>query len=166
MAEILSSHTIVETLYEGRVASLERQVGFYVLFHAVAKRASDAVWPLFHFDLARSQAGTRVATTPAPVSPAIADDAGPRVLAGVEIERVTTHDDFQKLDGSYYGDKHAKARSIFSGGGGGAATQWRTLDYDTLSVHTDDGSQGLDLSAYDAPAFTASPPRPPPRPLG
>ena len=140
------SHTIVETLYEGRVASLERQLGFYVLFHAVAKRASDTMWPLFHFDLARSQAGTRVATTPAPISPAVTDPQLPRVLAGVEIQRVTTLDDF-----------HHVVPRIGSAPGNLANLHWRTLDYDTLSIHTDEASnQGLDLSAYDEPSLYAA----------
>jgi len=145
-SEILRSHTIVETLYEGRVAALERQLALYVLFHAAARRASLALWPLFHFDVSRSQAGTRVATTPAPISPAVAGDR-PRVVAGVQIERVTTTEDFLN-------DKPPPAGPFSRG----SPPQWRTLDYDTLSVHTDDneGSLGLDLSAYDQPFLPPS----------
>ena len=71
LSATLESHAIVEALYEGRIACLERQLGFYVLFHSLATRAATALRLFgFGFDTWRSQAGTRVATTPSPTSPA------------------------------------------------------------------------------------------------
>ncbi|KAH8068293.1 hypothetical protein JL721_6869 [Aureococcus anophagefferens] len=75
---LLAAHAVVETLYEGRVASLERLVAFYA-----------------------AQAGARVATTPAPASPAAPVDGGrPRD----DLERVATTDQFlASLDASQRG---------------------------------------------------------------
>jgi len=61
--------TLGEALFESRAASLERLVGFYVLFHAMAARVARALAPLgLGYDTWRSQSGTRVQTTPAPVT--------------------------------------------------------------------------------------------------
>mmetsp|Transcript_31034 Transcript_31034/g.104480 ORF Transcript_31034/g.104480 Transcript_31034/m.104480 type:complete len:1166 (-) Transcript_31034:134-3631(-) len=65
----VESHGIVEALYEGRVAALERQLALYVLFHALAQAVSNKMGWVMRFDTWRSQAGTRVATTPSPTSP-------------------------------------------------------------------------------------------------
>ncbi|KAJ8605188.1 hypothetical protein CTAYLR_000400 [Chrysophaeum taylorii] len=138
--EVLASHTVVETLYEGRVATLERQLAFYVFFHAVAKRASTALWPFFSFDTWRSQAGTRVATTPSPTSPS----ADPLPQQAVRLERVTTFDDFQDRQGHHQVDaSHYGLASLFH------HHDADRRNYDMLA--TDDESEpGLDLSAHDA----------------
>lgn len=66
---LLRQHAVVEALFEGRAASLERLVAFYVLFHAMAQRVSTAfTWCGLGYDMWRSQSGTRVQTTPAPVT--------------------------------------------------------------------------------------------------
>ena len=100
---LLAAHAVVETLYEGRVASLERLVAFYAAFHALAAKTSKVSgWLcLLNFDIWRSQAGTRVATTPAPASPAAPVDGGrPRD----DLERVATTDQFlASLDASQRG---------------------------------------------------------------
>ena len=85
LAGALASHAVVEALYEGRVASLERLVAFYVLFHAMAERVSRVSRFFFYlrFDTWRSQAGTRVATTPSPTSPAAAVDVATGLMDDV-----------------------------------------------------------------------------------
>ena len=79
------SHAVVEALYE--VASLERLVAFYVLFHAMAERVSRVSRFFFYlrFDTWRSQAGTRVATTPSPTSPAAAVDVATGLMDDVRL---------------------------------------------------------------------------------
>lgn len=57
---------LVEELYESRFASFQRLVAGFVLFHGMAKKVS-SFWPL-HYDMSRSQSGTRIATTAAPAS--------------------------------------------------------------------------------------------------
>ena|GEM_PF-2314132 len=52
--------------YESRFASFERLIASYVLFHAMAQRVSRQ-YPI-RYDISRTQSGTRIATTAAPVS--------------------------------------------------------------------------------------------------
>ena len=74
----LSAHELMEKqgqlqeLYESRIASMQRLVGFFVLFHAMAKRVAD-FWPAVSFgflgnDMTRTQSIMRIATTASPVS--------------------------------------------------------------------------------------------------
>jgi hypothetical protein len=65
---VLDAEAPVKDLFEGRFASLERYVGFLVLFHAMALRVSCSSWPLPPWDISRSQSILRVASTAAPVS--------------------------------------------------------------------------------------------------
>lgn len=63
---------LMQTLYESRLASLQRLVAFMVLFHKMAKLVQD-FWPLVSFgtlgyDMSRTQSIMRVASTAAPVS--------------------------------------------------------------------------------------------------
>lgn len=135
LKDVLTSHTVVETLYEGRIAALERQLAFYVFFHTVATTASRALYPFFHFDTWRSQAGTRVATTPAPTSPANEEQALPK-----KIDRVTTHTDFETALAL-----HHQHHYFFH-----PLDQSHRATYDAL---TDDGDVGMDLSAHDGGGF-------------
>jgi len=69
---LMESQQLVQALYEGRLASLERFVGFLVMFHAMAKRVQD-FWPavscgLLGYDMSRSQSIMRIATTASPVA--------------------------------------------------------------------------------------------------
>jgi len=57
----------IEHLFESRVASFERYVGFLVTFHSMADHASKP-WLLPSWDISRSQSNLRVATTACPVS--------------------------------------------------------------------------------------------------
>eukprot|EP00316_Scyphosphaera_apsteinii_P022917 CAMPEP_0119334028 /NCGR_PEP_ID=MMETSP1333-20130426/86522_1 /TAXON_ID=418940 /ORGANISM="Scyphosphaera apsteinii, Strain RCC1455" /LENGTH=1168 /DNA_ID=CAMNT_0007344241 /DNA_START=113 /DNA_END=3619 /DNA_ORIENTATION=+ len=62
----------LQELYEGRMASLERFVGFLVLFHAMGKKVQDW-WPaaslgLLGYDMSRTHSIMRIATTASPVS--------------------------------------------------------------------------------------------------
>jgi len=62
----------VQELYEGRFASLHRLVGFFVMFHAMAKEVQD-FWPtvslgMLGYDMSRSQSIMRIATTASPIS--------------------------------------------------------------------------------------------------
>lgn len=56
----------VQRFYESRFGSFERLLASYVLFYAMAKKVS-SFRPL-RFDMSRSQSGTKIATTAAPVS--------------------------------------------------------------------------------------------------
>ena len=58
--------------YESRIASLERAVAFYVMFHAMGKTVADW-WPrwtcgLFRYRIDRTHSIMRIATTASPVS--------------------------------------------------------------------------------------------------
>ena len=62
----------LQTLYETRFASLQRLVGFFVIFHEMGKAVQD-FWPwvsfgLLGYDMSRSQSMLRVATTASPIS--------------------------------------------------------------------------------------------------
>ena len=52
----------MQQFYECRVASLERYVGFCVMFHAMAE-SSRSPWLHLPWDIARSQSNLRVSTT-------------------------------------------------------------------------------------------------------
>jgi hypothetical protein len=65
---VLDAEAPLTNLFEGRFASLERYVGFLVMFHAMALRVSCSSWPLPPWDISRSQSILRVASTAAPVS--------------------------------------------------------------------------------------------------
>lgn len=61
-----------QVLYETRCASLQRLVGFFVLFHAMGRRV-EGFWSYVSFgvlayDMSRTQSMMRVATTASPVS--------------------------------------------------------------------------------------------------
>jgi len=69
---LMAQQATVQALYEGRFASLERFVGFLVLFHRMAKAVQD-FWPavscrLLGYDMSRTQSIMRIATTASPVS--------------------------------------------------------------------------------------------------
>mmetsp|Transcript_8636 Transcript_8636/g.27086 ORF Transcript_8636/g.27086 Transcript_8636/m.27086 type:complete len:1229 (+) Transcript_8636:143-3829(+) len=146
--DVLKSLTVVETLYEGRIATLERQIAFYVFFHTIAKRASTALWPFFGFDTWRSQAGTRVATTPSPTSPAT-EMSDPLPQQAVRVERVTTLTDFQDRQSAHNEGSHLALGDFFH-------VERDRRAYDTLTAD-DDSDPGLDLSAHDAAFWHAGP---------
>jgi hypothetical protein len=69
---LMERQALVQGLYEGRCASLERFVSFLVLFHAMGKAVQD-FWPaascgLLGYDMSRSHSIMRIATTASPVS--------------------------------------------------------------------------------------------------
>ena len=71
-AALMQKQVLVQTLYEGRFASLERFVGFLILFHRLGKRVQD-FWPsvscgVLGYDMSRSHSIMRIATTASPVS--------------------------------------------------------------------------------------------------
>jgi len=68
----LVNESISLQLYEGRVASLERLVAFFVLFYEMGKTVQD-FWPtvscgLLKYDMSRTHSIMRIATTASPVS--------------------------------------------------------------------------------------------------
>ena len=70
--DLVDSQTIAMRLYESRIASLERAVAFYVMFHAMGKAVADW-WPrwtfgLFKYRIDRTHSIMRIATTASPVS--------------------------------------------------------------------------------------------------
>jgi hypothetical protein len=65
---VLDAEAVMKDIFEGRWASLERYIGFLVLFHAMALRVSCSSWPLPSWDISRSQSILRVASTAAPIS--------------------------------------------------------------------------------------------------
>jgi hypothetical protein len=70
-AEIMERQGLVQSLYEGRCASLERFVGFLILFHHLSSRVA-SFWPrwscgMLGYDMSRTQSIMRIATTASPV---------------------------------------------------------------------------------------------------
>ena len=68
----MERQAFVQSLYEGRMASLERFVSFLICFHAMGKRVQD-FWPrvscgMLGYDMSRSHSIMRIATTASPVS--------------------------------------------------------------------------------------------------
>jgi len=148
VAGALASHAVVEALYEGRVASLERLVAFYVLFHAMAERVSGVSRFFFglRFDTWRSQAGTRVATTPSPTSPAHAVDVALGLIS--DIPRVETAASFRDLG-------RKKRSSTWDGGmldfsGRGDRTRRDVMDRSWRPMDSSRRSLVLDVSAYSS----------------
>ena len=169
LAGALASHAVVEALYEGRVASLERLVAFYVLFHAMAERVSRVSRFFFYlrFDTWRSQAGTRVATTPSPTSPAAAVDVATGLMD--DVRRVESSAAFRD---SMQRSRHGGSVLDFSGRGNRTARNvmdrsWRPglMDMSHRSLTLNDVSAysnlGLDLSSsgyrFPLPQSTSDP---------
>lgn len=70
--EVMSKQRLMQTLYESRLASLQRLVSFFVMFHQMGKLVQD-FWPtvsfgLLGYDMSRTQSIMRVASTASPVS--------------------------------------------------------------------------------------------------
>jgi len=70
--ELMRRQTLLQVLYEGRCASLQRMVAFFVLFHAMGKTVQD-FWPKIScgylgYDMSKSHSIMRIATTASPVS--------------------------------------------------------------------------------------------------
>ena len=68
---LMQRQRVLQTLYESRIASLQRFVGFAVLFHSMGKAVQD-FWPrvsfgLLGYDMSRTQSIMRIATTASPV---------------------------------------------------------------------------------------------------
>merc|ERR1712005_8599 len=86
--ELMHAQLDLQTLYETRFASLQRFVGFAVLFHSMAQSVQD-FWKtvslgLFSYAMSRTQSIMRIATTASPVS---GSDVRERM---VELERAST----------------------------------------------------------------------------
>ena len=69
---LLQRQHTVQTLSETRFDSMQRLLGFFVLFHAMGEAVANW-WPtatcgLFGYDMSRTQSMMRVATTASPVS--------------------------------------------------------------------------------------------------
>jgi hypothetical protein len=145
LAGALASHAVVEALYEGRVASLERLVAFYVLFHAMAERVSRVSRFFFYlrFDTWRSQAGTRVATTPSPTSPAAAVDVATGLMD--DIHRVESSAAFRD---SMQRSRHGGSVLDFSGRGNRTARNVMDRSWRPGLMDTSRRSLTLDVSAY------------------
>jgi hypothetical protein len=72
LARLCDEQNLAMRLYESRIASLQRCVAFFVLFHAMAKRVAD-FWPsvslgYLKYDIDRTHSIMRIATTASPVS--------------------------------------------------------------------------------------------------
>ena len=86
--KLIQRQFLVQSLYESRMASLQRLVGFFVMFHEMGKNVQD-FWPrvtcgYLGYDMSRTQSITRVMTTASPVS-------GMEVrLRAIELQRQTT----------------------------------------------------------------------------
>ena len=70
--QLLTRQTTLQALYESRIASLQRLIAFFVMFHAMGKAVQD-FWPavsfgIFGYDMSHSQSIMRIATTASPVS--------------------------------------------------------------------------------------------------
>ena len=71
-AQMCDRQRDLQQLYETRFASLQRLIGFFVMFHEMGKTVQD-FWPmvscgLLGYDMSRSQSMLRVATTASPIS--------------------------------------------------------------------------------------------------
>ena len=82
VGDLMAKQRFVQTMYEARIASLQRLVAFFVMFYEMGKRVQD-FWPaasfgIFGYDMSRSQSIMRIATTASPVSGA---EVRHRVLA-------------------------------------------------------------------------------------
>ena len=69
---LIQKQTMSMHLYESRVASLERLVAFFVMFHAMGQRV-ESFWRyaslgLLAYDMSRSQSIMRIATTASPIA--------------------------------------------------------------------------------------------------
>eukprot|EP00930_Biecheleria_cincta_P085508 TRINITY_DN7489_c0_g1_i1.p1 TRINITY_DN7489_c0_g1~~TRINITY_DN7489_c0_g1_i1.p1 ORF type:complete len:1920 (+),score=339.39 TRINITY_DN7489_c0_g1_i1:80-5761(+) len=62
---LLAELALLEGLYESRIASAERLLAFFVLFHEAVRRVASL--PFLSYDMDRSESRLRVASTPAPV---------------------------------------------------------------------------------------------------
>jgi hypothetical protein len=72
LPRLIEEQTVAMRLYESRVASCQRLVSFFVMFHAMGKRVEDW-WPavsfgLLNYDMSRTHSIMRIATTASPVS--------------------------------------------------------------------------------------------------
>jgi hypothetical protein len=89
VGDMMDRQRNVQVLYETRLASLQRFVGFLVLFHTMAKKVQDfwsfVSFGLLSYDMSRSQSMLRVATTASPVS---GSDVREQILA---LEQLETH---------------------------------------------------------------------------
>lgn len=66
LKQMVSNISMAETFYETRIASAERLIGFFVMFHSMVKPLSKL--PFLNFDMDRTASRLRVASTPAPVA--------------------------------------------------------------------------------------------------
>ena len=72
VGDLMAKQRFVQIMYEARLASLQRLVAFFVMFHEMGKQVQD-FWPaatfgIFGYDMTRSQSIMRIATTASPVS--------------------------------------------------------------------------------------------------
>mmetsp|Transcript_44819 Transcript_44819/g.112412 ORF Transcript_44819/g.112412 Transcript_44819/m.112412 type:complete len:1579 (+) Transcript_44819:96-4832(+) len=72
LTRLMEEQTISMRLYESRIASLQRLVSFFVMFHTMGKRVQD-FWPavsfgFLNYDMSRTHSIMRIATTASPVS--------------------------------------------------------------------------------------------------
>ena len=70
--QVFQRQRMLQELYESRIASMQRLVSFFVLFHQMGKSVQD-FWPsvsfgLLGYDMSRTQSIMRIATTASPVS--------------------------------------------------------------------------------------------------
>ena len=70
--DLMTAQELLQTLYENRSASLQRFVGFLVMFHAMGRKVAD-FWSIISFgarkyDMSRTHSIMRIATTASPVS--------------------------------------------------------------------------------------------------
>ena len=71
-AELMLKQSQMQEIYEGRIASMQRFVGFLVTFHAMGKAVQD-FWSMVSlgilgYDMSRTQSILRIASTASPVS--------------------------------------------------------------------------------------------------
>ena len=89
LARLCDEQVLAMRLYESRIASLQRCVSFFVLFHQMAKRVAD-FWPsvsfgYLNYETSRTHSIMRIATTASPVSGAEVRD---RTMELAKIKRL------------------------------------------------------------------------------
>ena len=88
--ELIEAQKVAVRLYESRIASMQRCVAFFVLFHSMASRIRDfwayASFGLLDYDMSKTHSIMRIATTASPVSGAEVRDRAKAIRLKRRIE--------------------------------------------------------------------------------
>ena len=125
--KLVESQRLSILLYEGRIASLQRAVAFFVLFHEMGKTICD-FWPwasfgLLRYRMDRTQSIMRVASTASPVSGA---DVREKML---ELEMTKQLARFKARDGDEDGCGYEVSNLVVSSFSSFSSSLWDAFEY-------------------------------------